>query len=203
MNSLRLRAVGLVCGLACLATAHAGYTPYPAPGSPNPQLYSFTAAADGDLIAYFSGGAGGLVNEFTALVNGVPTGVQGLNNHVAAYGQVLNFGHVAAGDSVVFEMVNLDQTVGPWYSTKSLNADGGNHVYSTAFTADALIPSGTYIAFEDLTFPGSDYNYGDGSFVVTNLTTTVVPEPESYALMLAGLGLVGLLRRRAVRPLSR
>jgi hypothetical protein len=47
---------------------------------------------------------------------------------------------------------------------------------------------------------------GEGSFVVTygdgnNLMlsayeVTAVPEPESYALMLAGLGLIGLVARR-------
>jgi choice-of-anchor A domain-containing protein len=35
---------------------------------------------------------------------------------------------------------------------------------------------------------------------VTGLTVTPVPEPESYAMLLAGLGLVGLLARRKLYP---
>jgi len=44
-----------------------------------------------------------------------------------------------------------------------------------------------------------EWFYGDG-VVLDNLTfTTPVPEPETYALMLAGLGAVGLVARRRRR----
>ena len=47
-----------------------------------------------------------------------------------------------------------------------------------------------YVAFEDLQFPGSDFNYNDESFVFTN-TVVKTPEPSSFALL--GIGIAGLL----------
>jgi hypothetical protein len=37
---------------------------------------------------------------------------------------------------------------------------------------------------------------GDAGIALDNITITPVPEPETYALMLAGLGLVGFTARR-------
>jgi hypothetical protein len=42
------------------------------------------------------------------------------------------------------------------------------------------------------------YRFGlsNGTFVVDNLTISAVPEPETYAMFLAGLGLLGAASRR-------
>jgi hypothetical protein len=43
---------------------------------------------------------------------------------------------------------------------------------------------GTYVAFEDLPFPDSDFNYFDETYVFTDIAvTSTVPEPTT---MLAG-----------------
>src|SRR5258706_11015397 len=114
------------------------------------------------------------------LVNGVATGIVGLDNHAAALGVSLNLGAVTAGDTIVFVLVN--HTLGDnAYSDRSLNGayDGGvglNHVYSTPYTQTSpiidSIPAGTYVAFEDLrgNDPFNDWNYHDETFVFQNVS---------------------------------
>jgi hypothetical protein len=183
--------------LLAAAAAQAAPVPYATPGIENTTTYTFNAAADGDLIAYFAGSTAGFTNEIGLLVNGVDTGIYGLNNQSTAYGDLLNFGAVKKGDSLVFILKVIDPSdVGPWYSQKSLNADGANHVYSSAFTADGLVPAGTYVGFEDLPASGTDFNYHDENFVFTNISATV-PEPATLATLAMGLGLMGALRRKA------
>lgn len=196
-----LAAIGLLASLAW-APAQAGPIPYPATGTENTTLYTFTAASTGTITAYFYAQSGAAyTNELTMLVNGVATGIQGLNNHTSNPGDSLVLGPVNAGDVIVFEMVNLSPGgIGPWFSNKSLNSDGKNHIYSTDFsgTLGGNAVTGAYVGFEDLV-NGGDFNYTDEQFVFTNVaTSTNVPEPTSIALVLvAGLGAFGATRRRS------
>ena len=188
-------------------TARADAIPYPNVGTPNPITYTFTATTTGDIIAYFAGSTASYDNELGMLVNGVSTGVIGLDNQTSALGLSLDLGHANAGDVLTFVLQN--NTLGKdVYSDPSLNGaydtsgvDGHNHVYSTAYTANPpidSIPNGTYVAFEDLPFPGSDFNYHDETFVFTDVTTTMNGVPDSgstvamLGLGLAGIGLLGL-----------
>lgn len=178
--------------------AAAGTIPYANVGTENAAAYSFTATNTGDVVAYFFNSTAAYVNELTLLVNGVETGIQGLNNHTSVYGQSLVLGHANAGDSLVFKMVNIAPGgVGPWYSDKSMNSDGVQHLYSTDFAGDFAIPSGTFVAFEDLP-NGGDFNYNDETFVFGNVSTsTNVPEPATLLLTSLGLGVLGLRSRRS------
>jgi hypothetical protein len=202
---------GMVAG-----AAHAqGPIGYPCCGYNN-TTYTFTAANNGDVVAFFAGSTAGFDNQLGLLVNGVQQGGFGLDDHSTAVGTSFDFGPVHAGDHLVFILhvnslgganafsdpaMNVGYDNGPASGT----ADGHNHIYSTVFTGSnpggdtaalnaAGIPHGVYVAFEDLPFPGSDYNYHDENFVFTNVGVAV-PEPATWALMLMGVAMLGFTLR--------
>ena len=136
-------ALTLIAGAARVACADA--IPYPNSGTPNPISYSFTATANGPVTAYFAGSTASYDNELGMLVNGVSTGVIGLDNKTSAPGQSLVLGNVTAGDTLTFVLQN--NTLGMnAYSDPALNVPydldgsaGHNHVYSTPYTATSPI----------------------------------------------------------------
>jgi hypothetical protein len=203
----------LLCGLGTSARADA--IPYPAVGTPNTAGYTFTAPADGDIIAYFAGSTAGFDLRLGLMVNGTLTNAGlALDNHTSTIGQSFNFGSVKAGDTLTFVLHNLTLGLNA-FSDPSLNVGydlngtvGHQHIYSTAYTRTSpiidSIPAGTYIAFEDQQFPNSNFNYFDETFVVTEAiplnTQVAVPGPIAGAglpgLILAGGALLALARRR-------
>jgi hypothetical protein len=191
---LRSATVAAAMALAIWATSASAAIVYPNGGSENVQTYSFTASTTGDLVAYFAGSGAALENQLGLLINGVSTGLVALNNHVSAIGQSFNFGHVEAGDVLTF--VDFVTGYATWYSDPALNGGNGNHIYSTVAAAGAAFagsPAGTYVAFEDLTFPYSDFNYFDHAFV---FTVSAVPEPSTWAMLILGFASVGFLAYR-------
>ena len=186
--------------------------PYPNSGTVNPVTYSFTAAATGDIVAYFAGTGAAFDEQLGLLDNGVltPAGF-GLDNQTSAIGDSFDLGTVTAGDTLTFVVNVLTFGLGNVYSDPSLNGTydagvGVNHVYSTPYTAGSIpafgaIPSGTYVGFEDLpAWWPPDYNYFDETYVFSDnvsVTTHGVPDATS-TLSLFGLGLsgLGLIRRR-------
>ncbi|MBI3867124.1 MAG: VPDSG-CTERM sorting domain-containing protein [Verrucomicrobia bacterium] len=171
--------------------------PYPGVGTENSVLYSFTAPSTGPVTAYFVGSTAAYDNDLGLRVNGVDTGIYGLNDHTSFLGQSLSFGSVTAGDSLVF-VLRVNTTGDTWYSDKTLNSDGFNHVYATPHTttyAGIGVPPGTYVAFEDLP-SGGDKNYHDENFVFTNVGTGVPDAGSSIALLSLGCAGLSLLRRR-------
>jgi hypothetical protein len=205
--------------VAFSANVNAAIIPYPNVGTPNPITYSFIASGNGPIVAYFAGTGASYTESVGMYVNGVlsPNGF-GLDNQTSSIGESFDMGNVTAGESIVFaiQVVNLGNAIA--YSDPSLNVpydslDGGgnvanhNHVYSVAYDASSgllspSIPSGTYVAFEDLPFPNSDYNYFDETYVFTNVSAASpasVPEPASLIawLLLGGFAIgLGWLRKR-------
>ncbi len=205
-------AICLALGVAGVSLAHADSIPYPTPGTPNPITYTFTASATGDVVAYFAGSTASYTESIGMLDNGVLTSAGfGLQDHSSSVGQSFDFGHVTQGDTLVFVLDVTSPNLGYVYSDPSMNTaydingtDGHNHVYSVPYTATSPaypgIPVGTYVAFEDLPFPDSDFNYFDETYVFTNVNTqTNVLEPTS--LVLAASWMLAFFAARGRRPL--
>ncbi len=199
--------ISLILMSGAFQAVHADIIPYPNLLSPNPVTYTFTAATGGRVIAYFAGSTAVYENQLGMLVNGVLTSAgYGLDNKTSALGQSFDLGAVTAGDSLTFVLHNL--TLGmDAYSDTSMNVAydvdgtlGHNRVYSTPYTNESpitdTIPVGTFVSFEDLRFPNSDFDYDDENFVFAIVSSPSVPEPSTFLLLGMGLVGVGIMRRR-------
>src|SRR5262245_40069189 len=111
----------LLCALGTGARADA--IPYPGVGFSNTATYTFTASTSGDIIAYYAGSTASYENQLGLMVNGVDTGIYGLDNKNPAtvLGTSLNFGHVNAGDTLTFILKNITYGGILAYSDPSLN----------------------------------------------------------------------------------
>ena len=179
--------------LLASGSALAGAIPYPDAGQLNTAVYSFSAASTGELVVYFYAQSAGNSETIGVRVNGSDWPNTGLENHSSSYGESFDFGHVTAGDSVVFF---IDEGGAKFYSDASLNSDGVQHAYATSWAGDGTIPAGTYVGFEDLA-GGGDRDYNDTEFVFSNVVpTSTIPEPADVALLLCGLSMLTVVARR-------
>jgi hypothetical protein len=184
--------------MAASITAKADTIPYSNAGT-EAFSHHFSAAADGNLIGYFLDSSAVYDNQIGVFVNGTQLGAYGLDNHASAAGQSVNFGHVNAGDSVVFVLNVLSEGY-KLYSNTALNSDGIDHVYATAFSGQTnggvTVPDGIYVGFEDQLATISDLDYNDQDVVFTNVAMVANPEPISFVLFGTGLLALGLFRRK-------
>lgn len=184
----------LVIAITTSITANADSIPYANMGT-MATAHHFIAAETGDLVGYFSGSSAAYDSQIGVFVNGVQLGGYGLDNHSSTLGQSFDFGHVNAGDSIVFALNVLSEGY-KLYSNTALNSDGANYAYATAFSGSGGIPAGIYVGFEDQLATISDLDYNDESAVFTNVA--INPEPVSFVLFGTGLLALGLFRRKKV-----
>lgn len=188
--NLRLSALGGALAALFVSTAALAVPDvYPTPGVEAPAS-TFSSGAGGYLVGYYTGAAGAFTVVAGARINGVD-GPTGLNNQASAYGTRFVFGAVNPGDTLAW-FIDVLNTGDRFYSDVSLNADGVNHTWTKVYGGDSQVPAGFNLAFEDL-YGGGDFNYFDHSFVVG---VEQVPEPATWALMLGGLCLAGVVARR-------
>lgn len=140
----------------------------------------------GKVTATFLGSDAGY-NDVVFFENNGST--QLFSGHSTPVGTTIDLGTFAAGTVLNFRM-HVDNTGNNFYmGPASVNFDNVFHAAATQINSNTAV-----VGFEDLQ-GGGDRDYNDIQFKVTNVTAAV-PEPESYAMMLGGLGLMGLLARR-------
>lgn len=141
----------------------------------------------GQVSATFLGSDAGY-NDVIFFENGNSTKL--FSGHSTAVGTTVDLGSFAAGTVLNFRM-HVDNTGNDFYmGSPSANFD---NVFHAAVTLDNH--GSAVVGFEDLQ-GGGDRDYNDIQFRISNVAAAPVPEPESYAMMLGGLGLFGLLARR-------
>lgn len=211
-----LRLFAAIIALVSANQSQAAFTTYSTPGTVNGASYSFTAAADGDVVAYFVGSTAGYGSVIGLSINGAAPLTFGLQNNSTAFGTSFNMGAVSAGDVLRFVLaVDQGSGLGPtdpfdlsivdYYlnSDEALNPVAGEqHFFSSPYTGgDVGFPaSGTYVGIEDispLSAPGNDLDYDDHQFVFTNVAAVSTPEGGTTLAMM-GVSLLGVavLRRR-------
>ncbi len=181
--------------LAFATTAQAAFPVYAPIGTPSATPNVFVSTGTGPVTAYFAGFSAGLDSRIGLSVNGAAPAFFGLLNKTSAIGESLMLGTVNVGDTL--EFVLKVGTSGPLYSTTAAaNAEGLNHAWSTAYAGgDFGVPAGVFVAFEDLPKLG-DLDYNDHRFVFTFPGVAGVPEPATWAMLIAGFGMVGFAARR-------
>ncbi len=212
--------IALVALLALPISARASglQVPYDGVGHYNATTYTFTAATTGNLTGYFvSKGTAIYDDRIGVLVDGTLSSKGfGLDNQTSSFGQAFNFGEVKKGDSLVFELEDLTLGQSAYSDASrnvafdgSSNSVGHNHIYSETYSGGIVdgfvVPKASYVAFEDEAFPNSDFNYNDDAFVFTNTASQAIsaaPEPSTWLLMLAGIGGIGLMLRRARKTMG-
>src|SRR5207248_7546917 len=111
----------LVWSIVQASALSADVIPYANPGIENPVKYTFTALNSGPITAYFAGSTAGFTNTLGLNINGVSTGIFGLNNQTSLLGASLVLGNATAGDTLVFVMHNVSPGIGDVYSDPTLN----------------------------------------------------------------------------------
>ena len=179
-----LLALGMACG-AVQAT----------PISYHVDIYTFpfTEQVSGYLELSLAGpGTGVPVTAFVGNFRGVGSGIEALGDAVLENGGAT----LRAPDSAVWQKVNFGGKLG-FDLTLDLGADA---VDGTTFAASLLNDDLEYLAIGlgriELSSNAAPEVFGGDLTIISELRAGTVPEPSDLALLMSGLGLMGLVRRR-------
>lgn len=184
-----VHAVTLALSMCAPMFANANETTLPFGISPNDN--SLFVGTTGEVILTF------LSSEASFSNNLFLEGGSGtiLNNQAATAGAQYSLGSFEAGSTLSFGLVVENLGVTFFNGLASRNPDNVIHAaYSN------VVDNTITIGFEDL-FGGGDSDYNDLVFSLTNVYSATAPvspvsEPETYAMFMAGLGLMGWSARR-------
>ncbi len=117
-----------------------------------------------------------------------------LNNQTAVVGTQYSLGNFEAGQLLSFSML-VNGVESYFTGAASRNIDNTIHAAYSESIGNTI-----QVGFEDL-FQGGDSDYDDLVFSLTNVYAATAPvspvsEPETYAMFMAGLGLMGWSARR-------
>jgi hypothetical protein len=194
---MRILALAAAAGLAsCLAAPALAVIPdYPNDGSEAPETAFYVAPFAGDVTAWFLFKSASFTSEIGLGINGAAPASYCLNNSIVAPGASCLLGSVAAGDELRFYL-NVLSTGNVFSTDSSENSDGFNHAWHTPYAGgDFGVPPGLAIGFEDIE-GGGDKDYNDHIFVFDFPGAPVIPEPATWAMLIAGFGVVGMAARR-------
>jgi hypothetical protein len=141
------------------------------------------AAWEGDVYAAYIGSNSPFDWTLGLKVNGTEYPTKGLSTFTSNEGDELWFGHVLAGDSLV------------WFVER---ADNGRRLYSDTPTNWGLGFS-TARGFGNNRNGFTDYVFSFGIAPNSGADAGAVPEPASWAMMIAGFGMLGAVARRRQR----
>ena len=192
----------IAVALTSIVSASAFAAPVATPGTEGFPIFVSTTDA---IVATYQGDSASYSNDLYLMLDtsGNPGNDGNLsndlfvfNNHATPLGETKDLGSFAPGSELMFRLHVNDTGQDFFTGPASSNADGQTH----ARAEQNWLPNTTLVSFEDLyDTSGNSSVYNDFSFSLTNTVTAMVPEPEAYAMMLAGLGFLGMVIRRRKR----
>ena len=164
-----------------------------APMAANAAVGDQVYAGGGSISIQFEGSDAGYNSTLELWINGLAVTPAIFPNHSTPIGTTYNVpGSFSAGTLLDIRLYVVD-TGDTWHTGPGANnSDGIAHANVIYNYMGQNVR--TYVGFEDLA-GGGDGDYNDHTFSFTN-TVNAVPEPETYAMLLAGLGLLGAVARR-------
>lgn len=197
-NASVLLTAGLALGMLSVS-AHA--VPVAPPGTESSLI---AVHSEGVVTATYEGSGASYSNDIYLMLDALGNpGNDGnpandrfiFNNHSASVGDSVNLGTFSRGSDLSFRL-HVNATGFDYFTgAPSNNPDGMHH----ARAAGNELTNTTLLSFEDL-HGGGDNNFSDMSISLSNTLTAAIPasipEPEAYAMLLAGLGMIGAITRR-------
>lgn len=191
MNWMRHIVATFFVVLGTLGFGVANAQPIAAPGT---EGFSVIVTSTDHVVATYRGTSAAFSNDLYLDMPGNSLGII-FNNHTSPVGSTVDLGSFAIGTELIFRLHVNDTGDDFFTGPASRNPDGFAHARVQA----NWMPNESLVSFEDLnqlSFPGT-LDFNDLSFSFTNVAgVSPVPEPGTYAMLMAGLGLLGFAARR-------